>query len=35
MSNTSNDKNVGVAGVDSAPPPYSQRGLNRGNEVSW
>jgi hypothetical protein len=25
---------VGGAGVDSAPPPASQRGLNPGNEVS-
>jgi hypothetical protein len=34
MLNTSNDENVGGAGVDSAPPPASQRGLNPGNEVS-
>jgi hypothetical protein len=34
MSSTSIEENVGGAGVDSAPPPASQRGLNQGNEVS-
>jgi hypothetical protein len=34
MSSTSNDENMGGAGVDSVPPPASQRWLNPGNEVS-